>query len=203
EGEDMIFLKQHSQVRVPDVYAILEDSKYGQVVYHIVMEFIEGGYTLDYNMWKAISDDAHDKICKRIAEQLILLRSIPSEGYYGRVHNQGWEPSFMPFRTRYKELSGPYKTYEEFISALKTGAEVQCSISSWGSNFAPGVPLWLDKFVPTLATANGREPVFTHIDPALRNMIIRPLEGTMATAKDYEVILIDWSFSGWFPAWMQ
>jgi hypothetical protein len=198
----MIFLRQHSLVRVPDVYAIFEDSSSGWVVYYLIMEFIEGE-TLDYNMWKVIGDDAHDKICGRIAEQFSLLRSIPSEGYYGRVNNQGWEPGFLPFRTRYKELCGPYKTYEEFLSALNTGVEVQRSISNLGVDFRPEVPLWVDKLVPTLAASNGREPVFTHTDPALRNMIIRPLEGTMATARDYEVTLIDWAYSGWLPAWMQ
>ncbi|KAF1917926.1 hypothetical protein BDU57DRAFT_444739 [Ampelomyces quisqualis] len=202
EAEDMIFLKQHSQVRVPDVYAILEFSNSDRVYYHLIMEFVEGE-ELDFNMWKTMGDDARDKMCERIAEQFNFLRSIPSQGYYGRVYNQGWAPDIMLCRTRYKELCGPYKTYEEFISALNATLELQICIGNDSVKIERKTRRLMDKVVPTLAAAKDREPVFTHVDPALRNMIIRPLEGTMATAKDYEVTLIDWADCGWLPAWVQ
>jgi hypothetical protein len=45
-----------------------------------------------------------------------------------------------------------------------------------------------------------RKPVFTHVDPGLKNIILRR---THNHPPDWEVTLIEWAGAGWFPAWVQ
>ncbi|KAF2878228.1 hypothetical protein BDV95DRAFT_533480 [Massariosphaeria phaeospora] len=122
EAEDLLFLQNNSQVRVPKLYAVFTVTE-GLISQHVmVTEFIEGG-TLTYNRWKGFSEDARETILSKISHQLQLLRSIPSEGYYGRIHKQPWRPHFGLLRTRCTEQCGPYDTYAEFIPATETSAE--------------------------------------------------------------------------------
>jgi hypothetical protein len=186
------------------VYAV--SSETGELVrtYYMVMEFIEGE-NLDYIKWKSLGDEAKARICAKLSDQLVLLRSIPSEGYYGRVHNQGWGPNLRLLRLHgVGKALGPYNTYEEFLSAMYRCIELSAALQTGGTDeIEPYLTESLEKFISTLATRKGRQPVYTHVDPSFNNFIVRPLEGTMKDAKDYEVTFIDWSQSGWFPAYMQ
>jgi hypothetical protein len=50
-----------------------------------------------------------------------------------------------------------------------------------------------------LTSSRGLGPKFTHIDPGLHNILIRKIVQDNGT-EDWEVTLIDWADSGWFPA---
>ncbi|KAF1840885.1 uncharacterized protein K460DRAFT_436368 [Cucurbitaria berberidis CBS 394.84] len=103
EAEDLLFLQANSQVRTPTVYAVFARETKPSPAYYMVTEFIEGEM-LTSKKWLSLSDKARTKICSKLCEQLRLLRSIPSEGYYGRVHNQGWNPNSLPLRSNGKEM---------------------------------------------------------------------------------------------------
>lgn len=166
------------------------------------MEFIEGD-TLDYKKWINLSEEARTKICSKLSDQLHLLRSVPSEGYYGRVHNQGWRPLLCLFRVRAKEMCGPYNTYENCISAMYTAAKLQASVCHNGKDLTTEADSSLSNFKRTLTACMGHKPTLTHLDPSLQNIIVRPIQGTEEHASDWEVTLIDWADFGWLPAWMQ
>ncbi|KAH9876404.1 hypothetical protein J1614_003535 [Plenodomus biglobosus] len=46
-------------------------------------------------------------------------------------------------------------------------------------------------------------PTFTNVDPALDNIIVRQVQNTQDGTEDWEVTLIDWAYSGWYPEWVQ
>jgi hypothetical protein len=49
-------------------------------------------------------------------------------------------------------------------------------------------------------TPADRKIVFTHVNPGLKNIILRC---THNRPPDWEVTLINWAGAGWFPAWVQ
>jgi serine/threonine protein kinase len=173
------------------------------VEYHyLVMEFIEGG-SLSHNRWLALDQKDQEKVTLRIAEQIQLLRSVPSEGYYGRIMHQGWEPEFSLFRIRMADMCGPYSTYEDCIMALYATAEARAAVSTMAPDFYPDQLLALTNLKHTLTNCAGHEPTLTHLDLKLENIMVRPIQGAKGKVEDYEVVLIDWACLGWLPAWME
>lgn len=165
-------------------------------------EFVEGE-KYDYAKWVGLTEDARGKICSKIAEQYRLLRSLPGEGYYGRVHNQSWRYNLNGLRTRTTDPHGPYRSYNDFVSSMLSAAEHIAAIVPHTEFWDPDESACLSEFRHFLATSlRGHEPKFTHIDPGLHNILIRKVVQDNGV-EDWEVTLIDWADSGWFPAWMQ
>jgi hypothetical protein len=163
----------------------------------MVTEFIEGT-TLDHTLWAGLGEDERTQICSKLAEQLQHLRSIPPEGYYGRVHKQGWRSWLRLLRTDGRKLGGPYDTYDDFVSAMFAAAECTGAFMDSG-DWHPVNESYLMSFKPTISAWAGHQPTLTHLDPGLYNTIVRKAQGT----GEWEVTLIDWAEFGWYPAWMQ
>jgi aminoglycoside phosphotransferase (APT) family kinase protein len=190
----MLYLEANSQVRTPKVYAVFTHNG----IHYLVMEFLEGEVLSD-ERWLSFSVDARTKILSRLCEQLHLLRSIPSPGYYGRVHRQGWRPDCNLFCASKGQMCGPYNNYRDMLSASIHKLKVQAVTCYDNPKFLGKEIEYITQFESTLATCSGHEPTFTHPDPALHNIIARPIRD----GEDWEVTLIDWEDSGWHPAWMQ
>ncbi|KAF2874742.1 hypothetical protein BDV95DRAFT_452887, partial [Massariosphaeria phaeospora] len=113
EAENLLYIEKHTQVRAPKLYhAYIEDytTPDGKTyaVKYLAMEYMEG---LNLNAFEFKDMDEKDQlqIAASIGQQLQLLRSIPSEGYYGRVHHQGFQPRTTFLRTRCRDMLGPYE----------------------------------------------------------------------------------------------
>jgi hypothetical protein len=165
------------------------------------MEYIAGGELTD-ERWANLSDKARSKFALRLSEQFQLLRSIPSEGYYGRVHRQGWLPYLSLIRSVQPGLAGPYDTYEDFVAALSSAVHLVVATRSYAEEFHHTEELPLSQLKNMLLTCNGRQPTFTHLDTAMHNIIARSFVNADGE-EDWEVTLIDWADSGWCPAWVQ
>jgi hypothetical protein len=172
----------------------------------MVMEYIEGE-PFSYKKWISLSDKQRENIHSKLSEQLQLLRSMPSEGYYGRVDGQGFYPQIQLVQSDGKEIRGPYKTLEDLLSAMHTAAEIQAGLKTSSTRdpevYTPEQMLHLSRFKSILGKCSGSAPKFTHVDPAIQNWLVRPLDGALQDASDYEVTLIDWGGCGWYPAWVQ
>jgi serine/threonine protein kinase len=202
----MLFLQENSQVRTPQVYAVfshIHNSAHNSAeCYYLIMEFIEG-VTLE-SIWASLDDEARKKICSKLSNQIRLLRSVPSEGYYGRVHYQGWGPHANLFRIRLgNTMNGPYNSYEDCISAMYNAAELRAADSDMGPDLQPDAQLYLSQFKRNLSEWECHEPKLTHLDPKFDNIMVQPIKGAGGDIKDWEVVLIDWADCGWLPAWMQ
>jgi hypothetical protein len=166
------------------------------------MEYLEGDI-LSYEKWKSCSEDAQTKICASISEQLRLFRSVPAEGYYGRVNKQGWRPHLSLLRSRCQEVSGSYDTYEDFASAVSTSTELTATMCSFTLQWHPIEESCLSTIMLTLLTCTGRQPTLTHMDPGPKNIIVRQVKGKDSDDDDWEATFIDWADCGWYPAYMQ
>jgi hypothetical protein len=189
---------------VPKVYKVFSSGSISarpRVV--MIMEFIEG-IELKYEDWIQFNDEERTTLYTRLNEQYRLLRSIPSEGYYGRIYRQAFDRNMAMFHANYKHSLGPYETYEEFTSAVIRSAEVSAMISrvQKGEQLYEDQDTFLSEYKLALETCTPTdcEPVLTHVDPGLKNIIFRH---THNHPPDWEVTLIDWAGAGWFPAWVQ
>lgn len=160
--------------------------------FYLVTEFIEGDQ-YDHAKWVLLPEDERTKICSKIVEQYRLLRSVPGEGYYGRVHNQGWRGLQRLFRLYGRKPRGPYNTYNEFVSAILETIELQTALSALDEGaWDPPEAAFLSEARRFLATCpRGHEPKLTHLDPAMRNILIRKVVQDDG-AEDWEVTFIDW-----------
>lgn len=177
-----------------------------------MMDYIEG-ISLEDNNFAELPVRSQDIILAKVSAQIQYLRSLPSEGYYGRVHRQGWlEPpaGIETLTNAQPSVVGPFNTYEEFISAIfRTQEVLEAGLrkggvagpvreeefnATWLSNMAK---LW-----PIFPGWNPHEPKFTWLDPKLPNMIARPIRRDTED-EDWEVFLLDWEGCGWLPAWVQ
>ncbi|KAF1911778.1 hypothetical protein BDU57DRAFT_533186 [Ampelomyces quisqualis] len=208
EAENLLFLaEKRPELRIPTVLALwstTEDEKIKDPVYCLMMEFIEG-IPLNQETFMALPIHAQDTICAKVSSQLRYLRELPSEGYYGRVHGQGWlsPPPGLDFRSITSQaIVGPFRTYEEFVSAIYRSWQVRHAISYNMVEWTPADVEMTAKFMPIFPGWEPNEPKFTWIDPKLRNMIARQIKGDDGS-EDWEVFLIDWEYCAWYPAWVQ
>ncbi|KAH7338490.1 kinase-like domain-containing protein, partial [Pyrenochaeta sp. MPI-SDFR-AT-0127] len=207
EAEDLVFLNNNSQVRVPILYAAFSRSDNERPEdrrYYMVMEDIQG-VELSTELWLSFGIETRKKICSKLAEQLRLLRETPppAPAYYGRVHNQGWEPDLGLFRTRSQDLLGPYESYSDFCKAFLRTARFNAARCYRKLENDPVLLLLLSDLETNVELWNGNQPTFTHIDPAFGNMIIQQVRKSSDGDEDWEVALIDWTNAGWYPRWMQ
>lgn len=137
----------------------------------MVMEFIEGT-TLDHKLWASLGEDERTQIWSKLAGQIQHLRSIPSEGYYGRVHKQGWRSWLCLLRTDGRTLVGPYDTYDDFVSAMFAAAETSAA-RMYSEDWDPETESHLMRFKPIVSAWAGHQPTLTHLDPGLYNTIVR------------------------------
>ena len=180
-------------------------------MYFLVMELLEG-VQLTPAAWKTLNESQREKIHVSLSEQLQLLRSVPSEGYYGRVNHQPYWPLMsLIHASDVNRPHGPYKAYEDLLTDMYTAFELgnafrvsEGPVEPLADEWRPEqVPL-MEAFKPAFRACGGREPKLTHVDPSMQNMIVRPLDGsTLQDATDYEVTFIDWADLGWYPAWAQ
>jgi hypothetical protein len=195
---------------VPKLYAVFSKAGDDNPPYFLVMEFIEGT-TILADTWVKFSDAQRENITSGITEQLRLLRDIPSEGCYRRVNGQGFHLLESFVKTGRGAGRGPFQTHDELLSAMYDAAELRTSFrcnaveickDNCASYDAEQLQV-LSQFKTVLGNCDGREPKFTHTDLFTQNIMVRPLDGDFQSASKYEVIFIDWSGCGWFPAWMQ
>jgi hypothetical protein len=168
-----------------------------------MMDFIEGIPLGINNLRDEIPPHVQDIVCAKVSAQIRLLRSLPSEGYYGRIHGQGWmePPPSLQSHREYK-LVGPFSTYEQFVSALCHADERWEATKFPGTEWPPGFESKTMELWSAFAEWEPQEPKFTWIDPKLGNVIVQPVRKEDGT-EDWDVVLIDWECAGWYPAWLQ
>jgi hypothetical protein len=169
-----------------------------------MMNFIEG-LQLNGELLAGLPEHAQDIICTKVSAQIAYLRSLPSETYYGRAHGQGWliPPSAVSVITAAPmSVSGPYYTYQEFVSVMHRAYEFKLANMFSGTEWPSSLPAQTAEFLSIFSGWEPNEPKYTWIEPHCGNIIARQIKDD-AENEDWEVSLIDWECAGWYPAWVQ
>lgn len=222
EMESMLFLEQNSNVRIPKLYAAY--TQYGDPLgltsdnpprwssrytrdelppYHfLVMEYIEGCTLRE--KWTTLQEQEKIDVSKTIGSQLLSLRSIPSSGYYGRVHYQPFVEEAGLLKTRHKRPLGPYDTYSDIASAMAEAGELYIAKRTRTTGFHLADQLIIDHLRSAYANCDYSEPKFTHGDLHFDNIQIKTIAAKRNDGRqEYEVVLIDWARAAWYPAWVE
>lgn len=188
EGENMLFVRQCTNVPVPTVYALFHDEKTNNNF--IVQEYIPG--TSLYLAWKDLTASQKRAIASQLRLNMDELRQIPSPGYYGGI----WRQTTRDFTFADplsigpgpdETITCPHETEEEWVDAMW-----RCLDSKIKSLERERLPM-LRKLYQIIF--KGHRPVFTHADFFPGNMILRD--------DDKGVVVIDWERSGWYPSFWE
>ncbi|RGP66705.1 aminoglycoside phosphotransferase [Fusarium sporotrichioides] len=182
EAEALKFVSTNSKIPVPEFYATIVEPETG--ITFIVMEYINAKTLADL----LPSLEASDKleIANQLRAALHELRSLEPPSYLGS-HNRKplldgifWTPEQDP------TTSGPFNTEEDFNEAiLERLAEHE-----------PQAHLTLLRTLITTTLCN-HSVRFTHGDLQPKNILVK--RAGSDESQRYEVKLIDWEISGWYP----
>lgn len=182
EGQNMVFIRKHTTVDVPQLYAMYPDTETG--INYIIMERIHGSTLL--SAWPQLTDLEKQGILGDLRHYFVVLRQLPSPDYFGSLgrrkllHDIFWSPDPDVL------INGPFATEEQLNEALVRKHRINCSSLPYRSQFLQ----------TSFATVfKGHKPTFTHGDLQRKNIMICPQDGTGRR----RVVLLDWEKSGWYP----
>lgn len=94
EGEDMLFVQENTNIRVPRVYALYTNSESGQRF--IIMERIFGQTVL--SAWPNLAPSEKDSLLLALQRSFGELRQFPSENYFGSFGKRRHRTEFFGHR---------------------------------------------------------------------------------------------------------
>ena len=175
------------------------------------MEWIDG-IQLEEEEWYKLPSETRHKLCYKIGLQLQQLRSIrpPQARYYGRVNDQGFTNMFIGGNRRHELTAGPFYTYDSYLEGLFTYARWRCVDHFVINRRTPENIYDVSRFISSIwfeqfsHDEQACEPKLTHGDVKLRNMVfVRSQKDDQERLEDRDVVLIDWEFLAWEPAWSE
>ncbi|KAJ8118192.1 hypothetical protein ONZ43_g4041 [Nemania bipapillata] len=180
EGENMLFVKQHTTIPIPQLYAMYT---FGEGETMLIMEFIEG-LPLRQCCKSITEPERLEAIAERLRAQVNELRQIPAPGYYGAIGRR-------PFTDLYRGCE--YGPFDDFSDLVRTVFDL--AFSSRTSELLIDIKEHYAETLDFVATKlNHRYPVFSHGDLHSRNIIVRP---------DGEPVIIDYELAGFHPAFFE
>lgn len=183
EAENMHFVAEHTngKVLVPKLYAAFHDDKTDSNF--IIMELVQGKSLEE--LWGELGADGRTRVAESLKEMFGAIRTIPSQGYYGRLANRAFDDIFLGSDTL---PCGPFDTEAELNDAfLERYKSLHPELSPGRGEFY--------RHVVFPAIMKGHKPVFTHGDLQAKNIIIRSGDG--------KPCIIDWECSAWYPSYWE
>lgn len=187
EGENMLFVRENTNVPVPRVFALYTDPSTGKN--YIVMERITGQSLL--STWPQITTLEKKRILSDLQRYFDELRQLPSPNYFGSFGNRQLLDEIFWTQEPDPLVNGPFDSEEDLNEAM---------IRKYTYN---GGPLYraeyLRKCFPFVF--KGHEAVFTHGDLQWKNIMIR--EKDNQGNEEASLVIIDWEKSGWYPRYWE
>jgi serine/threonine protein kinase len=186
EGYNMRFVRQHTSVPVPKVFAIYRCMTAPEFYsFYIIMEDIAGD-TLE-SLWDILTDAAKSNILDQLCTNFTELRNLTDEGYFGGSGYSGVpDPCFWP-RQNSDALDGPFNNEEEFVLGLIAKYE------DYGGERLQHKANYYRRVLPVVLCGSGK-PVFTHNDLKRKSILIR---------EDGTAVITDWGEAGWYPSYWE
>ncbi|KAH9909556.1 protein kinase-like domain-containing protein [Xylariomycetidae sp. FL2044] len=181
EGENMLFVQQHTTLRIPTLYAMYHHASSGDNV--IIMEYVEGESLV--GRYNDLDHELKMTIGVQLRAHLKELRSIPSPAYFGL-------PGRRPYREQpwiFKAPAGPFTSADAFLDAYFAAQfpteETDESCRLMIADLKGGLKA---------LTRTHHRSVFTHADLQPQNVLLRP-DGT--------ICLIDWESASFCPEYFE
>ncbi|KAI0455955.1 kinase-like domain-containing protein [Xylaria acuta] len=176
EAENMLFVKEHTTIPIPQVYAIYTFAENTM----IIMDFIKGNTLQD--CMSTMNSQQLDAVRKQLKAQVDQLRRILAPDYYGSI---GQRPLLDAFTGR------KYGPFDNFTDMVSTSFDLAFGPRN-AQRFAD-IKKFFSISLECVSTALGHAyPVFTHGDFHEENVIVQP-NGTPC--------IIDYEVAGFYPSY--
>ncbi|KAJ8131806.1 hypothetical protein O1611_g1819 [Lasiodiplodia mahajangana] len=177
EGENMLFVRQHTTIPIPEIYAIYN---FGEGETMIIMDFVFG--TTMERCLSSMEPERLEAIREKLKAQVNELRRIPAPGYYGALgrrclYDLYWGGEFGPF----DNIAGFTKAYFDMKFSSRSA-----------TRFAE-IKRFCSERMNLVSTSLGHShPVFTHGDLHDQNVLVQV---------DDTPVIIDYDLAGFYPAY--
>lgn len=187
EGENMLFVRENTNICVPRVFALYSDTKTGKSF--IVMERIIGETLLA--AWPQLTQTDKQNILSDLRIQFNQMSQLPSPNYFGSFGKRKLLDGIFWTEEPDPLINGPFDSEESLNEAM---------LRKYTHNGGPHYRVeYLRKCLSLIF--RGHKATFTHGDLQRKNIIIR--EKFQHDDERPQVVLIDWEKSGWYPVYWE
>ncbi|KAL2823118.1 phosphotransferase enzyme family protein [Aspergillus granulosus] len=189
EGENLLFVREKTNIPVPQVYAIYTKPETGKN--YIVMEQIHGE-TLQ-SLWPRLTSPEKDSIMTTMRVYFNELRNLPPPDYYGSLGGRSLlDEIFWTYKPE-PAINGPF-TSEDALNEAFALKYIYDGRPNFRADF-------YRQCLPRIL--HNHQPTFTHGDFQRKNIIIQRAEDEagVEAPKGIRVVLLDWEKSGWYPSY--
>ncbi|KAL5049199.1 hypothetical protein BDW71DRAFT_176328 [Aspergillus fruticulosus] len=187
EGENMLFVQENTNIRVPRVYALYTSPESGKNF--IVMERMIGQTLL--SAWPGLSPSEKESISSTLQKHFDQLRRLPSPKYFGSFGKRQLLDEIFWTLDADPLVNGPFNSEEDLNEAM-----MRKYIYNGGSRFRAE---FFRHCFPHIF--KGHEPTFTHGDLQRKNIII--CDEGHAGNEAPSIAIIDWEKAGWYPSYWE
>ncbi|RDW90431.1 uncharacterized protein DSM5745_02206 [Aspergillus mulundensis] len=202
EGQALIYLERHvPEVSAPRLYAMYKewDEEYHCDQVFMIMQRAPG-VQLD-TIWDSLTESEKDDIVSKLKQNFDIMREVQcpfsSEAgdFFGSLDG-GAPPHYLFFSQKGdKILLGPYHGEEAFIKGLVDNFRAFTK-----RNRRPDYKVrYYEKYLAQVL--KGHRPRLTHGDVQRKNIMVNeiPSRKNDKGERSFDVVLVDWVNSGWFP----
>ncbi|KAJ5223571.1 phosphotransferase enzyme family protein [Penicillium chermesinum] len=187
EGENMLFVRENTNIPVPRVFALYSHPSTGKN--YIVMERIIGQSLL--SAWPQITTSDKERALSELRRYFDELRHLPSPGYFGSFGSRPLLDDIFWTKDPDPLVNGPFNSEKDLNEAM---------IRKYIYNNNPPIRAeYLRKCLPFVF--KDHEAVFTHGDLQRKNIMIREKDNQSNEAAS--LVIIDWEKSGWYPQYWE
>ena len=198
EGQALIYLERPvPAVPAPRLYAMYYESKQ----LFLVMSRAPG---VPLNtIWSSLADSEKDDIVAKLQSIFDTMRKAecPWPDFYGSLDGGGvhhylfWNQHERGDRSDHQKILGPYTGELAFVAGLV--GNYRASVER---NKQPDYKArYYEKYLPQVL--QGHRPTLTHGDVQQKNIMVAESQDRRNDqgGRSFDVVLIDWENSGWFP----
>lgn len=191
EGENMLFVQENTNIRVPRVFALYSDFATGKN--YIVMEKIAGQTLL--SLWPQLSPSEKESVVATLHEYFNELRHLTPPDYYGSLGRRCLLDEIFWTYDPEPSINGPFTSENALIEAMARKYTYD------------GRPPYRADFyrqcLPRLLRSHG--PTFTHGDFQRKNIQIQKVVNNSDghDTSQLQVTVLDWEKAGWYPSYWE
>ncbi|KAF2166895.1 hypothetical protein M409DRAFT_22947 [Zasmidium cellare ATCC 36951] len=188
EAENLVLLA-NTDVPAPRRHGFIADPETNRSF--LIMEFIEGD-NLE-QILPSLNLVERNIVFKQVQDALTCLRNLEPPDYIGSVSRKPLNDGIFYTEPVDPKQSGPFANQEEMNKGMLLRLSETC---------VPSHVQFLRSLIES--TLQGHKTVFTHADLQLKNIMVHRVGSKEdGSAGVFEVKIIDWEMSGWYPEYWE
>ncbi|PLB48828.1 phosphotransferase enzyme family protein [Aspergillus steynii IBT 23096] len=192
EGQALVYLERHvPEVPAPRLYAMYHDSKQ----LFLIMQRVPG-VPLN-SIWPSLAESEKDDIIAKLKRAFDAMRQAecPWPDFFGGLDGGGVYHYLFYSQHGDRKFLGPFSGEPAFVAGLVGNYRALVE----RNNHPDYKARFYEKYVARVL--QGHRPTLTHGDVQQKNIMVaeNPSRPNDQGGRSFDVALVDWENSGWFP----